>query len=102
MRQRLGWEHCQFVTWHTLMTEVCPGVVGHLKNVENSLDGQTQCKAKEGQHGLISHSAILHSNRSNGPSGVAPELILATGKLVIQWMTYLYNDILDEGLIPSD
>ena len=58
MRQRLGWEHCQFVTWHTLMTEVCPGVVGHLKNVENSLDGHTQSKVEEGQHGLISHVKV--------------------------------------------
>ena len=101
-------EDGNIVTEDDPMREVWRRYMEHLMNVENPWDGHIECKVKEGPRCLISQaevtSALLHSNRgkSTGPSGVATELILASGKLGIEWMTDLCNDILDEGLIPSD
>ena len=95
------------VKYESGMTEVWRNYMEHLMNVENSRDGHTECEVKEGPRCLISQaevtSALLLSNRgkSTGRSGVAAELILASGTFGVEWLTDLCIDIL-EGLIPSD
>ena len=42
------------------------------------------------------------TGKATGPSGVAIEMIKASGTLGIRWMTELCNTILQEGHIPAD
>ena len=79
-----------------------------LMNEENEWDGVVDCEPIQGPKCQLSESEFekaltkCSSGKAAGPSGVAIEMIKASGGLGIQWMTELCNTILQEGRIPTD
>ena len=79
-----------------------------LMNTEYEWDGVVESDLVEGPRPRIAKDEVSESlkrakaGKAAGPSGVAVEMIQASGEFGDQWLTDLFNAILDEGRIPTD
>ena len=79
-----------------------------LMNEENNWDGEVSCEPVQGPLCQLAESEFVKaiakcsSGKATGPSGVAIEMVKASGDVGIKWMTDLCNTILMEGHIPAD
>ena len=49
--------------------------------------------------------AVIHkmkNDKSTGPTGVAAEMLKASGESGVRWMTDLCNAVVEKGNIPED
>ena len=90
----------------TAVKEVWRRYMERLMNIENTWNGMVGCEVKVGPRWQLSQTELEYALKqcdqgtAAGPSGVAVELIAASGKLGVEWMTTLGNSILDEDVHP--
>ena len=101
-------ESCNIVVEDTVVKEVWRRHMERLMNFENIWDGNVKCEVEEGLRCLLSPNEFEEAlkqcsqGKAAAPSGVVVELMAASGRLGMEWMTVLGNSILDEDRIPSD
>ena len=88
--------------------EVWRKYMAKLMNEENEWDRAVECDPIQGPKCQLTEKEFeealkkCSTGKAAGPSGVAIEMIKASGDLGIRWMTELCNTILQEGHIPAD
>ena len=79
-----------------------------LLNEENIWDGITESTPIQGPRPLLSKDEFKSAlskcafGKATGPSGVAVEMMTASGDTGLQWITDLCNNIANESCIPED
>jgi len=79
-----------------------------LLNVENDWDQETTADCIQGPRGQVTQEEVKQALKSTalgkagGPSGVVTELLAAGGDQSVEWLTVLFNEVINTGAIPTD
>ena len=101
-------EQAKIVTDSSGVKDIWQRYMEKLLDVENDWDKEVECDSVQGPCCRITEEEVAKAlkqmkfRKAAGPTGVVAEMMSAGGQLSTEWLTVLFNRILEEGRIPKD